>query len=118
MKYGPTVYILGLISTTWCVPALSTADEAFVVLEYNSYAGSEWAMGDGYLVQPGDTLARIVARHYGRVADPQELFMQIVAQNPRAFVGGDPNRLLSGVVLNLSGSGSASGNSRDEIYFF
>ena len=118
MKYGRTFYILGLISTTWCVPALSTADEAFVVLEYNSYAGSEVAMGDGYLVQPGDTLARIVSRHYGRVADPQELFMQRVAQNPRAFVGGNPNRMLSGVVLNLSGSGSASGNSRDEIYFF
>ena len=118
MKYGPTFYILGLISTTWCVPALSTADEAFVVLEYNAYAVSEVAMGDGYLVQPGDTLARIVSRHYGRVADPQELFMQIVAHNPRAFVGGDPNRLLSGVVLNLSGPGSTSGNSRDEIYFF
>ena len=118
MKYGPTFYILGLISTTWCVPALSTADEAFVVLEYNSYAGSEGAVGDGYLVQPGDTLARIVARHYGRVADPQELFMQIVAQNPRAFVGGDPNRLLSGVLLNLTGPGSTSGNSQDEIYFF
>ena len=118
MKYGHSFYILGLISTTWCVPALSTAEEAFVVLEYNSYAGSEGAMGDGYLVQPGDTLARIVARHYGSVADPQELFMQIVAQNPRAFVGGDPNRLLSGIVLNLSGSGSASGNRRDEIYFF
>ena len=118
MKYGPSFYILGLISIAWCVPALSTADEAFVVLEYNSYAGSEGAMGDGYLVQPGDTLARIVARHYGRVADPQELFQQIVAQNPRAFVGGDPNRLLSGVVLNLSGSDSVSGNSRDEIYFF
>ena len=118
MKYGPTVYILGLISTTWCVPALSTADEAFVVLEYNSYAGSEGAIGDRYLVQTGDTLAGIVARYYGRVTDPQELFMQIVAQNPRAFVGGDPNRLLSGVVLNLSGSGSELGNSRDEIYFF
>ena len=118
MKYGPTFYILGLISSTWCVPALSTADEAFVVLEYNLYAGSEGAMGDGYLVQPGDTLARIVARHYGRVADPQELFMQIVAQNPRAFVGGDPNRLLSGVLLNLTGPGSTSGNSQDEIYFF
>jgi len=118
MKYGPSFYILGLISTAWCVPAISTADEAFVVFEYNSYTGSEGAMGDGYLVQPGDTLARIVSRHYGRVADPQELFTQIVAQNPRAFVGGDPNRLLSGVVLNLSGSGSTSGNSRDEIYFF
>ena len=118
MKYSPSFYILGLISTTWCVPALSTAEEAFVVLEYNSYAGSEGAMGDGYLVQPGDTLARIVARHYGRVADPHELFMQIVAQNPRAFVGGDPNRLLSGVLLNLTGPGSTSGNSQDEIYFF
>ena len=118
MKYSPSFYILGLISATWCVPELSTAEEAFVVLEYNSPAGSEGTMGDGYLVQPGDTLARIVAHHYGSVADPQELFMQIVAQNPRAFVGGDPNRLLSGVVLNLSGSGIASGNSRDEIYFF
>ena len=118
MKYGPSLYIIGLISTAWCVPALSAADEAFVVFEYNSYAGSEGTIGDGYLVQPGDTLARIVARHYGSAADPRELFMQIVAQNPRAFVGGDPNRLLSGVILNLSGSGSASGNSRDEIYFF
>ena len=118
MKYGPSFYILGLISTAWCVPAISTADEAFVVFEYNSYAGSEGAMGNGYLVQPGDNLARIVARHYGSVADPQELFMQIVAQNPRAFVGGDPNRLLSGVLLNLTGPGSTSGNSQDEIYFF
>ena len=110
--------MVGLVSTALCVPALSTADEAFVVLEYNSYVGSEGAMGEGYLVQPGDTLARIVARRYGRVADPHELFMQIVAQNPRAFVGGDPNRLLSGIVLNLSGSASALGYSRDEIYFF
>ena len=118
MKYGPSFYILGLISIAWCVPSLSTADEAFVVLQYNSYAGSEGTMGNGYLVQSGDTLARIVARHYGRVADPQEIFMQIVAQNPRAFVGGDPNRLLSGVLLNLTGPGSTSGNSQDEIYFF
>ena len=118
MKYGPSLYIIGLISATLCLPVLSIADEAFVVLEYNSYAGSEGAIGDGYLVQTGDTLAGIVARYYGRVTDPQELFMQIVSQNPRAFVGGDPNRLLSGVVLNLSGSGSELGNSRDEIYFF
>jgi len=94
------------------------ADEAFVVLEYNSFTGSTGASSGSYLVQPGDTLARIVAQHYGHVADQQDIFQQIVAQNPRAFVGGDPNRLLSGVVLNLSGSGSVSGNSRDEIYFF
>ena len=118
MKYSPSLCMVGLVSTALCVPAISTADEAFVVFEYNSSASSGGATGDRYLVQPGDTLARIVVRHYGRVADQQELFQQIVAQNPRAFVGGDPNRLLSGVLLNLSGSGSTSGNSRDEIYFF
>ena len=94
------------------------ADEAFVVIEYNSFTGFTRESSGGYLVQPGDTLARIVAQHYGHVADQQDIFQQIVAQNPRAFVGGDPNRLLSGVVLNLSGSGNTSGNSRDEIYFF
>jgi len=94
------------------------ADEAFVVIEYNSFTGFTRESSGGYLVQPGDTLVRIVAQHYGHVADQHDIFQQIVAQNPSAFVGGDPNRLLSGVVLNLSGSGSASGNSRDEIYFF
>jgi Tfp pilus assembly protein FimV len=103
---------------TFLSPRHLWADEAFVVLEYNSFTGSTGAGSGGYLVQPGDTLARIVAQHYGHVADQQDIFQQIVAQNPRAFVGGDPNRLLSGVVLNLSGSGSVSGNSRDEIYFF
>ena len=108
---------LGLI-TTLLNTQLLFADEAFVVLEYNSSTSLRSGSRGGYLVQPGDTLARIVSQHYGHLPNQQDVFRQIVEQNPRAFVGGNPNRLLSGATLNLSGSGSASGNISDEIYFF
>ena len=106
-------FISALLSTQFLL-----ADEAFVVLEYNSPASLRSGSGGGYLVQPGDNLARIVSQHYGYLPNQQDVFRQIVEQNPHAFVGRNPNRLLSGVILNLSGSGSASGSISDEIYFF
>ena len=117
MKYFRFLFAISLMSTLINSKNL-LADEAFVVLEYNPSATSGGANTEGYLVQPGDTLAGIVSKHFGYVPNQQDLFKQIVTQNPRAFIGGNPNRLLSGVKLNLSVSGSASGNSRDEIYFF
>jgi len=117
MKYLQFLPALSLMTTVIC-PWPLLGDEAFVVLEYKSSTISRGINSGGYLVRPGDTLANIVAQQYGYVPNQQDLFRQIVAQNPRAFVGGNPNRLLSGVTLNLSGSESASGDSRDEIYFF
>ena len=117
MKHFWLLSALGLIFMI-LNPRPFSADEAFVVLEYNSATSSGDANGERYLVKPGDTLARIVDQHYGYVPNQQELFRKIVAQNPRAFVAGNPNKLLSGIKLNLPGSRSASGNSSDEIYFF
>ena len=117
MKYFQYLFALTLVSTLIC-PTTLLADEAFVVLEYHSSTNSRGTNSESYLVQPGDTLAGIVGQHYGHVPNQQELFRQIVEQNPRAFLGGNPNRLLSGVTLSLSGAGSASENNRDEIYFF
>ena len=53
MKYGPSLYILGLISTAWCVPVFSTADEAFVVLNIIHMLVLKRAMGEGYPCNPG-----------------------------------------------------------------
>jgi Tfp pilus assembly protein FimV len=103
---------LGLISGT------ATADEAFVVLEHRSMQHRSNGSGEYYRVQPGDTLAKIVARHYDETGNRDALFREIVSANPRAFVGSDPDHLLSGSVLNISGSGSSSGDRRDDIYFF
>ena len=117
MKNFRFLSAFGLISTLLNTQLLF-ADEAFVVLEHNSTASLRSGSRSDYLVQPGDTLARIVSQHYGYLPNQQDVFRQIVEQNPHAFVGRNPNRLLSGVILNLSGSGSASGSISDEIYFF
>ena len=94
------------------------ADEAFVVLEYRSMQHGSSESGGYYRVQPGDTLAKIVAEHYNQTSNRDELFRDIVTANPRAFVGSDPDRLLSGSVLKIPSSRSSSGGRRDEIYFF
>ena len=117
MKYLYLLFSLGFISAHFC-PQHLLADEAFVILEYNKSVISRGKTDANYIVQPGDTLAQIVAQHYGNVPNQRELFSQIVSQNPRAFVGGNPNRLLSGVTINLSASEAPPGNMRDEIFFF
>lgn len=101
-----------LLSTT------VNADEGFVVLEHRTMQHGSTGAGGYYRVQPGDTLAEIVAVHYKQYENQRTLFNQIVSQNPRAFIGSDPNRLLSGSILNMPGFQNSSGNRRDDIYFF
>ena len=97
--------------------APAIAQEPFVVLEYRS--GNSAAGGaSSHRVRHGETLAMIVAKYYGRSAVGRQMFEQIVQSNPRAFVGANPNRLLSGVVLRLPGSDTGSGGRGDDIYFF
>jgi Tfp pilus assembly protein FimV len=97
--------------------APAIAQEPFVVLDYRS--GNSTA-GDAstHRVRRGETLAMIVTKYYGRSAVGRQIFEQIVQSNPRAFVGANPNRLLSGVVLRLPGSDTGSGGRGDDIYFF
>ena len=97
--------------------ASAIAQEPFVVLEYRS--GNSAAGGaSSHRVQRGETLAMIVAKYYGRSAVGRQMFEQIVQSNPRAFVGANPNRLLSGVVLRLPGGDTGGGGRGDDIYFF
>ena len=97
--------------------ASAIAQEPFVVLEYRS--GNSAAGGASmHRVRRGETLAMIVAKYYGGSAVGRQMFEQIVQSNPRAFVGANPNRLLSGVVLRLPGSDTGGGGRGDDIYFF
>jgi Tfp pilus assembly protein FimV len=97
--------------------APAIAQEPFVVLEYRS--GNSAAGGaSSHRVRSGETLAMIVAKYYGRSAVGRQMFEQIVQSNPRAFVGANPNRLLSGVVLRLPDGDTGGGGRGDDIYFF
>ena len=97
--------------------APAIAQEPFVVLEYRS-GNSATVDASTHRVRRGETLAMIVAKYYGRSAVGRQMFEQIVQSNPKAFVGGNPNRLLSGVVLHLPGSDTGGGGRGDYIYFF
>ena len=107
-----------LAIVTTLLTTSAAAEEGFVVLEYRSMQHRSTGVSGYYRVQPGDTLAKIVARHYNQSGNQKNLFNKIVSQNPRAFIGSDPNRLLSGSILNMPGFENSSGNRRDDIYFF
>lgn len=51
-----------------------------------------------YVVQAGDTLGEIVNMLYGNssILKREAIFQALVIKNPRAFVRGNPNRLLAG----------------------
>lgn len=57
---------------------------------------------DGWRVDPGESLY-LIARRVAPddAAARPDLMRRILALNPSAFVGGDPNRLLAGVILKL-----------------
>ena len=60
------------------------------------------APGQGeYRVRSGDTLWRIATRSRPAGVTVQQMVNAIHRDNPRAFIGGDVNRMLAGVVLRL-----------------
>ncbi len=62
-----------------------------------------------YQVKAGDTLSQIAGRFGAR--SRLRTMARLVELNPEAFVGGDPDRLLAGVVLNYPGSWKLTGDS-------
>ncbi|WP_217450727.1 type IV pilus assembly protein FimV [Vogesella oryzae] len=59
------------------------------------------ALGTRYQVRAGDTLSGIVSSLAGGRLRRNELALQLVHDNPHAFVNGDPNKLLAGAWLRL-----------------
>lgn len=60
------------------------------------------ASGNGeYRVRSGDTLWRIASHSRPSGVSVQQMMNAILRDNPRAFIGGDMNRILAGAVLRL-----------------
>ena len=116
----PLVYVLIAITI---LAAKAKADEPFVVLEYNSFPlKNELNHGTSnqshYRVQPGDSLAGIVVKMYGKAHNNSTIFSKIVADNPHAFPSQNPNKMLSGVTITLPNVGMSGLGIHDKIYFF
>jgi Tfp pilus assembly protein FimV len=62
------------------------------------------AMPQGHMVltKRGDTLAKILAANMGpHPYNPKAVHQAVAAMNPQAFIRGNPNRLIAGVMLRL-----------------
>ena len=57
--------------------------------------------GGAYTVKSGDTLSGIAGRNLASGASIEQLMIAIQRANPSAFIGGNINRLRSGVTLNV-----------------
>jgi hypothetical protein len=70
-----------------------------------SAPGAAILPGSEYVVQSGDTLSSIALRVSGRPPNSLWTYVdRLHAANPRAFVGGDRDRLISGATLDIPAS--------------
>lgn len=72
-------------------------------------AASAPPAGGTYEVKRGDTLGKIARQSAQEGVSLDQMLIALLSANPDAFVGGNVNRLKSGVILNLPDRNAASG---------
>ncbi|QHE85126.1 FimV/HubP family polar landmark protein [Hydrogenophaga sp. BPS33] len=65
-------------------------------------------------VRSGDTAGAIAAAHKPATVSLDQMLVAMLQQNPNAFIGGNVNRMKSGVVMNLPSAAEASAVSASE----
>lgn len=106
----PARWVL-LVAVAWaCVPRAAGAAEPEVS---RTRASEEYS--EGYVVRAGDTLDALIIRNHAALGnDLAAARRELVAANPRAFVNGDPNRLVEGARLKLPAAASAPAKPGEE----
>ncbi|MFK8053089.1 MAG: FimV family protein [Woeseiaceae bacterium] len=78
----------------------------------NRVVASRAPIGDAdYLVMPGDSVSSIAIRRGATGKALWPMINQIVADNPKAFIDGNPDRLLAGATLALPVAGAVVASS-------
>lgn len=106
-----------LVALLIMIAAPADAQDANVVLHYNSDLRAGGDDANRHRVQQGETLYSILRTYFGRDVDLPGLAKATVALNPSAFRGGDMNRLLAGQEILLPHV-TAAPSEPDDIYFF
>ncbi len=71
-------------------------------------AAATGAVGDTYLVRPGDTLTRIASRTRQGTVSLDQTLVSLYRGNPQAFVGENMNRLKAGALLKVPTADAAA----------
>ena len=93
------------------------AQEPWVSLYTTNSPESMQNQGVQHVIARGETLFGILRTRYDGTAHMQQLVRQVVADNPSAFHGGSPDRMLAGQTLTLPAARHGP-STADDIYLF
>lgn len=82
------------------LPQTAKAQEPFVLLCTTDCFGTV-APSQHHIIAPGENLLSILRQYRYGSTDLQSVVAQVVQDNPRAFLRGDPDRMLAGQTLIL-----------------
>ena len=107
----PTQPSLPTMPTRAAPPAPAPRPSAPAPISAAPVSPSATGSGDGsaYAVKSGDTLSGIAGRNIAPGVTIEQLMIAIQRANPGAFIGGNINRLRSGVTLNVPAGAEAQG---------
>ena len=90
------------------LPAVRTAPVAKTAPAQVSPAPKVPASGQQLAVRPGDTAGKIAAQNKPASISLDQMLVALLRSNPDAFIGGNINRIKSGVVLDIPGADQAA----------
>ena len=99
------------------MPDPTLAQEPWVSLYTTNSPESMQGQGMQHVIAGGETLLGVLHSRYNDTGHMQQLLRQVVADNPRAFHGGSPDRMIVGqtLILPVVHQGPTTA---DDIYLF
>lgn len=98
------------------LPAFAKAQEPWVLL-CMADCSETVASGQHHTIAPGENLLGVLRQYRYGSAGLQSVIAQVVQDNPRAFLRGDPDRMVAGQTLILPEADSFP-TVPDHIYLF
>ena len=89
-------------------PPVRTAPVAKTQPSQVSPAPKAQISGQQFAVKPGDTASKIAAQNKPASISLDQMLVALLRSNPDAFIGGNINRIKSGVVLDIPGADKAA----------
>jgi Tfp pilus assembly protein FimV len=99
------------------MPNPTLAQEPWVSLYTTNSPESMQGQDMQHVIARGETLLGVLRSRYNETAHMQQLIRQVVADNPRAFRGGSPDRMIAGQTLTLPAAHQGP-TTADDIYLF
>ena len=99
------------------LPSPTFAQEPWVSLYTTNSPESVQGQGVQHVIARGETLLGVLRSRYDGIAHMQQLVRQVVADNPSAFHGGSPDRMIAGKTLTFPVARHGP-TTADDIYLF